>query len=77
MSWQDVWARKLKCSPLVMAYSALFNNVFDALNLLLIILYTYVAEIQLPGNGIRLLAKVLPWLDIGDFNHIMSSTNAF
>ncbi len=49
---QDVQARKLKCSFLVMAYSALLNNVFDALNLLLIIFYTYVAEIQLPGSGI-------------------------
>ncbi len=33
VSWQDVTAaRKLKCSYLVMAYSKLFNNVFEALN---------------------------------------------
>jgi hypothetical protein len=40
-----------------MAYSAIFNNVFEALNLLSIILYTYVAEIQLPGNGIWLFSR--------------------
>ncbi len=40
-----------------MAYSALFNNAFEALNLLLIIFYTYEAEIQLPGNGIQLLSR--------------------
>jgi hypothetical protein len=33
-----------------MAYSALFNDVFEALNLLLNIFYTYVAEIQLPQS---------------------------
>jgi hypothetical protein len=38
------------------AYSALFNNVFDALNLFSMIFYTYVAEIQLPGNNIWLLS---------------------
>jgi hypothetical protein len=35
--WQNVEARKLKCAHLVMAYSALFNDVFEALNLILII----------------------------------------
>jgi hypothetical protein len=36
-----------------MAYSVLINNdVLEALYLLLIVFYTYVAEIQLPGNGI-------------------------
>jgi hypothetical protein len=62
-----------------MAYSALFNNVFEALNLLLIILYSYVAEIQLhvPGNAFgsslehRILARALPCLAIGDFHYIM------
>ncbi len=37
-SLQDVQARKLKCSFLVMEYSALLNNAFEALNLRLIIL---------------------------------------
>ncbi len=49
--------RQLKGSVLVMAYSALFNNVFEYLNLLLIILYTSVAELQLPGNDIWLLSR--------------------
>ncbi len=40
-----------------MAYSALFNNVFEAPNLLLIILLKYIAEIQLPGNIIWLLSR--------------------
>ncbi len=48
--------RQLKGSVLVMAYSAVFNNVFEYLNLLLIILYTYVAKLQLPGNEIWLLS---------------------
>jgi hypothetical protein len=34
---------------------SLFNDVFEALNLLLIIVYTFVAEIQLPGHAIGLL----------------------
>jgi hypothetical protein len=38
--------------------SAFYNNVFEALNLLLINFYTFVAEIQLPGNGISLLSSV-------------------
>jgi hypothetical protein len=41
---------------LVMVYSALLNCVFEALNLLLILFYYYVAEIQLPGNGLRLFS---------------------
>jgi hypothetical protein len=49
--------RQLKGSVLVIAYSALFNNVFESLHLLLIILYTYVAELQLPGNDIWLLSR--------------------
>jgi hypothetical protein len=40
-----------------MAYSELFNNSFEALNLLLIIFNTYKAEIQLPGNDIQLLSR--------------------
>jgi hypothetical protein len=50
----------------VIVYSALFYNVFKALNLFL---NKYVAEIQLPGNGIWLLSipqEVLTWLGIGD-----------
>ncbi len=35
--WQNVEARKLKCAFPVTAYSALFNNVFEALNFILII----------------------------------------
>jgi hypothetical protein len=63
-----------------MAYLTLLNNAIEALNLLLIqkFFYTYKAEIQLPGNGIWLLSRtqssgyrVLPWLAIGDFYHIM------
>ncbi len=51
---------------LVIVYSALFYNVFKALNLFL---NKYVAEIQLPGNDIWLLSipqEVLTWLGIGD-----------
>ncbi len=51
------WQGKLKCFFLVMAYSALFGNVFEALYLLLILFYTYVAKIQLPGNSIVLLSR--------------------
>ena len=60
-----------------MAYSALFINVFETLNLLLIIVYTYVAEISYLamafGSSLehRVLARFLPWLAIGDFHHIM------
>jgi hypothetical protein len=57
-------------SFLVMAYSALYDNVIEALNLFLISFYTYVAEIQLPGNRSspkhRVLARVLPCLAIRD-----------
>jgi hypothetical protein len=41
-----------------MVYSAHFNCVFDAQNLLLNTFYTYIAEIQLPGNGIRLFSVI-------------------
>jgi hypothetical protein len=51
-----------------MAYSALFNNVFEALNLLFIIFYAYVAEIQLPSKA---FGSSPLWLAIGDFHHIM------
>jgi hypothetical protein len=62
-----------------MAYSVQFNIVFEAPNLLFyhffILTFIYIAEIQLPDNGIQLLsrtlARVLPWLAIGDFQHIM------
>jgi hypothetical protein len=40
-----------------MTYSAKFNYVIEAVNLLLIIFYTSVAEIQLPGNDIQLLSR--------------------
>jgi hypothetical protein len=65
-----------------MAYSALYSIVFEALNLLLIILYTYFAEIQLHAMSFgsspehRVLSKLLPWLASGDFHHILRSTNA-
>jgi hypothetical protein len=36
-----------------MVFSAVFNNVGEALNLFI---KNYVAEIQLPGNGIWLLS---------------------
>jgi hypothetical protein len=49
-----------------MLYSALFSNVWEALNL---IFSKYVAEIQIPDNNISLLA-------IAVFKHIMQSTNA-
>ncbi len=55
--------KETKCSPLVTAYFALFNNVFEALNLFLIIY-----------QNTRVLARVLPWLANGD--HVMYSTNA-
>jgi hypothetical protein len=41
-----------RCIP----YSAQFNNVFEALILLLIIFYAFLAEIKQPGNGIQLLS---------------------
>jgi hypothetical protein len=60
-----------------MAYSTQFNNVFGSSKLTFKNFYTYVAEIQLPGNVIRsspeyrVLATVLLWLAFGDFYHIM------
>ncbi len=61
-----------------MEYSAIYNNVFEALNLLLVIFYTYVAEIRPPGNGIRLLSRTkcvgcssAMARHCGDFHHIM------
>ncbi len=54
--------KETKCSLLVMAYFALFNNVFETLNLLLIIY-----------QNTKVLARVLPWLANGD--HVMYSTN--
>jgi hypothetical protein len=42
--------RKQKYSFLIMEYSALFHNVFEAWNLI----KKYLAEIQLPGDVIRL-----------------------
>jgi hypothetical protein len=41
-----------------MAYAVLFNNVYEAQNLLLVI-FTYVAEVQLPGNAIPLIWQKL------------------
>jgi hypothetical protein len=40
---------------LVTVYLALFNNIIKGLN---IYLNKYLAEIQLPGNGIRLLSTL-------------------
>jgi hypothetical protein len=45
--------KEAKCSFLVLAYLTLLNYIFGALNFF----NTYVAEIPLPGNGIRLLSK--------------------
>jgi hypothetical protein len=39
-----------------MARPALFNIVFETLNIFSIFVYIYLAGIQLPGNGIRLLS---------------------
>ncbi len=64
--WQEVQARKLKYSFLIMTYSALFNNVFEAVNLFLIIIVEFSSS---PEH--RVLARVLPWLAIGDFHRIM------
>jgi hypothetical protein len=69
-------ARKLKCYFLVMVYSALFNNVIEALNLLLINFYTYAAEIQLPGYGIsgsRLMGPPGENLILGSDPAVLSS----
>jgi hypothetical protein len=57
-----------------MIYSALKNSVFKVLHKFL---NKYVTEIQLPGNGIQQLSilqssnRVLAWLGIDDFPHIM------
>ncbi len=58
-----------------MLYSALFNIIFEALILLF---KKYVAKVQLPDNVICLLSipqrsvyRVLAWLVIGNFHHIM------
>jgi hypothetical protein len=40
-----------------MAYSAQFNNVFEAVNVLLILFYILIAEIQLPKIDIQLLSR--------------------
>jgi hypothetical protein len=49
---------------LVKVYSALFNNVTEALNL---VLENYLAEIQLPGNITQLLS--IPQSSSHDFQH--------
>jgi hypothetical protein len=67
--WQEVWSRKLKCFFLVMKYSALFNNVFEAVNLLLLILL-YLCSRSLITRQWH-LTRVLSWLVIGDFHHIL------
>ncbi len=57
-----------------MVHSAIFNNVFKALNLFL---NKYVAEIQLAGIGIRLFSMPQSSTEssgmdgIGNFHHIM------
>jgi hypothetical protein len=46
-----------------MAYSALFNNVLEALSLLLIIFYyKYVAEREVPGKALAPLQNTEFWL---------------
>jgi hypothetical protein len=61
-----------------MAYLALFNEVFEALNLLLITLFilvlqkfSYLAMAFDTSPEQKVLEKVLPWLAIDDFHHIM------
>ncbi len=47
VTWQDAQARKLNAlSFLVMAFLALFNNIFEAINLLLIIFLYHSATWQ-------------------------------
>jgi hypothetical protein len=56
-------------------YSAIFNDVFQVLNLFFYMSQKFI----LLSNGIRLQSithSVLAWLAIGDFHRIMSSTNA-
>ncbi len=50
---QDFQTRKQKNSFLVIVYSALFNTVIEALNL---VFEKYLTEIQLPGNITQLLS---------------------
>ncbi len=61
----------IKYSFLVMVYSALFNNVFEAWN----VIKKSAAETQLPGNVIRLLlipkSSIRNLLAIGEFQHII------
>jgi hypothetical protein len=52
-SKKDFKTRGTNNSFLVMVYSSLFNNVIEALNL---VLDKYLAEIQLPGNITQLLS---------------------
>jgi hypothetical protein len=65
VSWQEIQARKLKCSFLIMAYSALFKNVFEAVNLLLIIIilmeqkFSCLAMAFSSSPEHRILARVL------------------
>jgi len=54
-----------------MKYSALFKNVLEAAYLLLFILLYLCSRVWPPSNDIWLLVRVLPWLAIGDFYHIM------
>ncbi len=72
--WQDVQAKKLKCSFLVMAYSVPFNNVFETFNNYFILMqqnFNYLAMAFGSSQEHRVLARVLPWGTIGDFHHII------
>jgi hypothetical protein len=55
----------------VMAYSALINNVFEALNLLTIFLFLDSRNSDPWPWHFAPLARILPWLAIEDFRHIM------
>jgi hypothetical protein len=68
-----IWVRRVLARCLVketkmlflcwLAYSALFNNVFEAINLLLIIFYyKYVAEREVPGKALAPLQNTEFWL---------------
>jgi hypothetical protein len=63
-----------------MEYPALFYNVFEAVNLLLIKFkyekFGHPAMAFGSSPEHRVLTRVLPWLAIGDFHHIILSTNA-
>jgi hypothetical protein len=52
-----------------MSYSAIFDNVFQALNLVLNFSYLAMAFGSSPKH------RALPCLAIGDFRHIMKSAN--